>query len=203
MTEPIRTPGMELICAPEVEIPGERQILHPGEHDVLLGRGGGTNSHPGNVNFRELVKFHKKRYLAATKMGKPKVAKEVVDLWRQLDPPGRFLIRIDEPKAGPRSLRDENIPWIEVDDQEARKKASQCLREKTADVQDYIQELRQHQNQKTKEGVSKVIEEIEQSQGIDASTPDSAGSSIRPKHKIPPSPPLGESTIIHVPDRPP
>jgi hypothetical protein len=202
MTEPMRTPSLEDRYAPEVDIPRERQILHPGDHDVLLGRGGGTNSHPGNVNFRELVKMHKKRYLAATKMGKPKVAKEVVDLWRQLEPPGRFLSRIDEPKTGPRSLRDENIPWIEVDEKEARKKASQCLRERTVDVKDYLDQLREHQDLKTKEGVSKVIEEMEQNQGLDASTPDSTGSSSRPELKIPLSPPPGENTIIHVPDRP-
>lgn len=122
-------------------------ILNPGPHDVLLGRGGGTNNHIGNKNFRDLVTRHKMRYLACSKVDKPKVAREVVNIWKKLEPPGRFLQRKDETKKGPGSVRDEDVVWTEVDDQEARKKASQCLRERTADVQPYIAHLRQQEDQ--------------------------------------------------------
>ena len=37
------------------------------ENDVLLGRGGGTNNHAGNVKFRKMVNEHKLRYLAASR----------------------------------------------------------------------------------------------------------------------------------------
>jgi len=124
-------------------------ILNPGPHDVLLGRGGGTNNHIGNKNFRDLVTRHKMRYLACSKVDKPKVAREVVSIWRRLDPPGRFLQRKDETKKGPGSVRDEDVVWTEVDDSEARRKASQCLRERTPDVQPYIAHLRQHEDQQT------------------------------------------------------
>lgn len=66
---------------------------------MLLGRGGGTNNHSGNVRFRILVAGHKLRYLAANKMEKPAVAREVVAIWRGLTPPGRFLTREDKGTA--------------------------------------------------------------------------------------------------------
>ena len=70
-------------------------ILHPGVNDILCGRGGATNAHPGNIKFRKLVAAHKLRYLAATKCDKPAVAKDVVREWRAMDPPGRFLAKMD------------------------------------------------------------------------------------------------------------
>ncbi|KAL7545895.1 hypothetical protein ACHAWF_009252 [Thalassiosira exigua] len=70
-----------------------RSIPHPGPNDVVLGRGGGTNSHPGNVRFRKLVAAHKLRYLAAGKTDKPRVAHDVVTEWRRMVPPGRFLAK--------------------------------------------------------------------------------------------------------------
>jgi len=119
------------------------EIVHPGPHDVLLGRGGGTNNHIGNKNFRDLVTRNKMRYLACSKVDKPKVARDVVNIWKKLEPPGRFLQRKDETIRGPGSVRDEDVVWIEVDDQEARKKASQCLRERTPDVQPILAQLRE------------------------------------------------------------
>lgn len=43
-------------------------ITKPGNNDVLLGRGGGTNNHSGNVKFRKLVNEHKMAYLACSKV---------------------------------------------------------------------------------------------------------------------------------------
>ncbi|KAL3816328.1 hypothetical protein ACHAXA_008399 [Cyclostephanos tholiformis] len=54
-----------------------RNISNPGENDILCGRGGGTNAHPGNIKFRRLVAAHKLRYLAASKAEKPSVARDV------------------------------------------------------------------------------------------------------------------------------
>jgi len=202
MTEQFPMSNFEYHVPNDADFPQGQYHLSPGDHDVLLGRGGGTNSHPGNVKFRELVKNHKKRYLAATKMDKPKVAKEVVDLWRQLDPPGRFLTPSSEPPKGPRSPRDGPKVWVEVDEKEARKKASQCLRERTDDVKEYLEQLREQQDQQTNEGLSQVREKIRQSQGLDASTPDSTGSSVTAKARNRRSPPPTEDTILRMPDRP-
>jgi len=72
-----------------------RNIQHPGENDILCGRGGGTNAHSGNIKFRKLVATHKLRYLAASKSDKPNVARDVVKEWRNMNPPGRFLAKMD------------------------------------------------------------------------------------------------------------
>ena len=61
------------------------------ENDVLCGRGGKTNTHPGNIYFREQVNKLRKRYKDSGRTEKPTIAKEVVDTIRKLDPPGRFL----------------------------------------------------------------------------------------------------------------
>jgi hypothetical protein len=83
----------------------------------------------GNIQFREIVQKHKLRYLVASKVEKPKVAREVVQLWREQDPPGRFLARKDDSRKGPGSVKAEGTIWFDVGDKKAREKASQCLRE--------------------------------------------------------------------------
>ncbi len=70
----------------------------------------------------------------------------VVTAWRGLDPPGRFL-----QKTNP-DLGDDSF-WHDVGEKEARKKASQCLRERTADIAPILKKLGQEQ----------VIEEEKQS----------------------------------------
>ena len=145
---------------------GGAEITKPGPHDVLLGRGGGTNNHFGNVKFRKLVNEHKMRYLACSKVDKPKVAREVVEIWRKMSPPGRFLARKDESKKGPGSVKDSNNVWLEVGDKKAREKASQCLRERTPDVLPYIKQLRQQQDQMTEQGVSLVQQQLQMHQHV-------------------------------------
>ena len=134
----------------------DEEITRPGEHDVLLGRGGGTNNHSGNIKFRQLVNEHKMRYLACSKVDKPKVSREVVQLWRKLSPPGRFLARQDDSKRGPGSVKAADNIWYEVGDKKAREKASQCLRERTPDVMPYIKQLREQQDAITEQGVTMV-----------------------------------------------
>eukprot|EP00545_Synedropsis_sp_CCMP1620_P007354 CAMPEP_0119008638 /NCGR_PEP_ID=MMETSP1176-20130426/3834_1 /TAXON_ID=265551 /ORGANISM="Synedropsis recta cf, Strain CCMP1620" /LENGTH=417 /DNA_ID=CAMNT_0006961009 /DNA_START=41 /DNA_END=1294 /DNA_ORIENTATION=- len=126
-------------------------VDYPGMNDVMCGRGGGTNNHIGNIRFRQLVNEHKLRYLAASKVDKPKVAMEVVLMWRALDPPGRYLTKTDA------SQGDDSL-WHDVGDKKAREKASQCLRERTPDVMPFVKQL-QEQEKKKKEEDKKRKEE--------------------------------------------
>lgn len=170
-----------------------KDIKKPGLHDVLLGRGGGTNNHTGNVTFRQLVNKHKMRYLACSKVDKPKVARDVVELWRKLEPPGRFLQRKDETKKGPGSVKDENIVWVEVGEKKAREKASQCLRERTADVIPYLSQLRQHQDQLTEQGVTMVHQKMQVS----------SQSAMDINHDIQATSPVARrGSLMNMPDRP-
>mmetsp|Transcript_34548 Transcript_34548/g.83411 ORF Transcript_34548/g.83411 Transcript_34548/m.83411 type:complete len:836 (+) Transcript_34548:435-2942(+) len=145
-------------------------VLKPGEHDVLLGRGGGTNNHEGNINFRNLVNQHKMRYLASSKIDKPKVAKEVVQIWKSLTPPGRFLQKKEPSASGnsppspssdaSKSDGSTDSAWVPVSDKKAREKASQCLRERTADVMPYLSQLQQQRDHMREQGVSMISQHL-------------------------------------------
>ena len=137
-----------------------QNITKPGPHDVLCGRGGGTNNHSGNVKFRQMINDHKLRYLAASKVEKPKVAREVVKLWRALDPAGRFLARKDDSRKGPGSVKAEGNIWYDVGDKKAREKASQCLRERTPDVLPYVREMQRQQDLLTGQGLRLVEQQM-------------------------------------------
>ena len=134
-------------------------ITNPGSHDILCGRGGGINAHPGNIKFRKLVATHKLRYLGASKSDKPSVAWDVVREWRALDPPGRFLAKMEKgknsdeaafakrmkKKKGGKDGEDDDgeqpVLWHDVGDKKAREKASQCLRERNGAANEAVAAL--------------------------------------------------------------
>jgi len=109
--------------------------------DVLCGRGGLTNHHPGNVFFRRLVRMKQESYLLASKREKAGVAKEIVESIRNLNPQGRFL------------KKDPQNPghWIEIGDRKAREKTSQALREGAPELREELQsaELQEITKQQT------------------------------------------------------
>eukprot|EP00592_Proboscia_alata_P006110 CAMPEP_0194353872 /NCGR_PEP_ID=MMETSP0174-20130528/2081_1 /TAXON_ID=216777 /ORGANISM="Proboscia alata, Strain PI-D3" /LENGTH=718 /DNA_ID=CAMNT_0039122569 /DNA_START=236 /DNA_END=2392 /DNA_ORIENTATION=+ len=98
-------------------------IRTPHDHDVLCGRGGGTNNHVGNERFRDFVNNNKRKYLNSSKREKPLVSRQIVLSIRSLKPPGRFL------------QKDERTGfWSDIGDQKAREKTSQALREGAPDI---------------------------------------------------------------------
>jgi len=104
------------------------RIRTPHSNDVLCGRGGGINSHPGNKTFRTWVHERKEAYnLATTKQEKARVSIQVIDMVKNQKPPGRFLAR-DESIPGAMSTLSKNY-WIEIDLNKAIAKTSQALRE--------------------------------------------------------------------------
>mmetsp|Transcript_3907 Transcript_3907/g.4800 ORF Transcript_3907/g.4800 Transcript_3907/m.4800 type:complete len:784 (-) Transcript_3907:91-2442(-) len=113
-----------------------RDIKDPHGNDVLYGRGGGTNHHPGNKRYRKLVEGRKVDYVNSKRLDKPLVALEIIKEWRTQVPPGRFL-KIDE---------DTGF-WHDVGDRKAREKTSQALREKAP-------LLRKQQEEQRKEKLS-------------------------------------------------
>uniref|UniRef100_A0A6U6FZT4 Helicase-associated domain-containing protein n=1 Tax=Odontella aurita TaxID=265563 RepID=A0A6U6FZT4_9STRA len=97
-------------------------IRTPTPNDVLCGRGGIIDGHPGNERFRDLVRARKPLYHTSGKSrnSKAEIAREIVRMWRDArDPaPGRFLAK-----------NEETGMWYEIGDQKARAKTSQALRE--------------------------------------------------------------------------
>lgn len=99
--------------------PSNEPIPIPRETDILFGRGGLTNHHPGNKRYRIIVTDHKPDYTHAAKMTKPRVARRIVYALRHANPPARFL----------RKAKDGM--WRDVGDKVASEKTSQALREKS------------------------------------------------------------------------
>ena len=91
-------------------------IDEPTELDVKMGRGGGTNQWAGNAHYRQVIEENKRQYMNAAKDDKTVIAQSVID---QINEEGGRFIRSD-PASG---------RWFVVDNKEARKKASQALRE--------------------------------------------------------------------------
>mmetsp|Transcript_16804 Transcript_16804/g.24660 ORF Transcript_16804/g.24660 Transcript_16804/m.24660 type:complete len:183 (-) Transcript_16804:65-613(-) len=93
--------------------------IDPTPNDVLLGRGGLTNWHPGNQRFRLMVEAEKNKYkkLGGQKKLKNNYSREIMARVNQYG--GRFLKRD--------VTGDE---WIEAEPTAIRRKCSQALRER-------------------------------------------------------------------------
>jgi len=105
-------------------------------NDVLCGRGGGTNVHPGNRRFRDLINANRRAYLKARKNDKPAISRSIVRTIREMN--GGFLKK-DE-KAG---------LWFEIGDDGAREKTSQALRQRAPEMRKILFEDEQRQVQQS------------------------------------------------------
>ena len=115
-------------------------VKEPHENDVLCGRGGSINSHPGNERFRDLVERRKRVYLTARfKREKRLIANSIVSEIRALSPPGHFLTR--DSKSG---------LWFDIGDEKARDKTSQALRENAPSIRAEIEVEIHHQRAEMK-----------------------------------------------------
>lgn len=107
-------------------------------NDVLCGRGGGTNVHPGNRRFRDLVNTNRRAYLMARKNDKPTISRSIVRAFREIN--GRFLKKDDHKDL-----------WFEIGDDCAREKTSQALRQRAPEMRKILQEDEQRQQQQLAE----------------------------------------------------
>jgi len=97
----------------DIDTLGQDETIN--NNDVLLGRGGMTNNHTGNQDYRKLVEDTKPMYKDATKAGKTKISE--------------LVVQYIQAKGG-RFLKYSSDKWVVVSAEEARKKTSQALREK-------------------------------------------------------------------------
>lgn len=111
--------------------PQELTTTAPHANDVLCGRGGTVNAHPGNEQYRKFVDSKKRLYLTARfKREKRLISSQIVDQVRNLNPPGRFLMK---------DLANSSI-WHDIGDEKARDKTSQALRETALTVRRQLEE---------------------------------------------------------------
>jgi hypothetical protein len=109
------------------------EYVVPNENDVLLGRGGKINHHPGNQRYLQARSDLHSKYEKASKAEKRKISDELVRQVHQWN--GRFLKKVDDDSSQTKiptkrkrrrsNLVDEGEKWYEVTSNEARKKASQ------------------------------------------------------------------------------
>ncbi|KAL7502081.1 hypothetical protein ACHAWX_000451 [Stephanocyclus meneghinianus] len=92
-------------------------VTEPTPADVICGRGGKANSHPGNVTFRAEALKLRSWYESSSKSEKFTISNLLVDFVKERG--GRFLKRDGENPGR----------WLECDGNDVRKKASQALRE--------------------------------------------------------------------------
>ena len=106
-------------------IPQHKTYVEITQHDVLLGRGGKSNHHPGNKRYREEVENFRPLYAQlVTDEEKTSMSQALVDVMEQMG--GRFL---EEDKAKDSSGKTVSLGWYVVPNIVARRKASQALRE--------------------------------------------------------------------------
>ncbi|GAX26209.1 hypothetical protein FisN_16Lu028 [Fistulifera solaris] len=126
-----------------------KDIENPHKHDVLYGRGGHTNTHEGNKQFRKMVKDYQLDYILLQRRNeKTQLAREIVSAWRKQDPPGRFL------------KMDETGKWYDVGNENAREKTSQLFREEAP----LIRQLFEYTSFKFKQDESGELEEFDEVQ---------------------------------------
>jgi hypothetical protein len=96
-------------------VPDVKEYVEPTDVDVLLGRGGRSNHHPGNKRYREEVQNLQSWYLGVEeKNEKTDLSQCLVDYVHSYE--GRFLYK-------------DEVGWYVVPNIIARRKASQALRE--------------------------------------------------------------------------
>jgi len=106
--------------------------MNPNTRDVLCGRGGGTRRHPGNKNYRSLIKSNKPAYLISTKEEKTSISRSIVAAIREQH--GQFLEQRQPLRGGVGGIKnDQNknkiMNWYDIGDAKATEKTSQALRE--------------------------------------------------------------------------
>lgn len=107
------------------------EILKPGPHDVLCGRGNRINGYKGNRLFQQVVRQTRIEYVAVAKRDKRAFATHLVRAINALDPPGKFL-KTEEVNG--------KFKYVEMDEKAAVVKSRQALREGAPEIEKSIKE---------------------------------------------------------------
>lgn len=140
--------------------PSTEGIKFYSRNDVLCGRGGGTNVHPGNRRFRDLINANRRAYLKARKNDKPNISRSIVRTVREMN--GRFLKKDD--KVG---------LWFEIGDDGAREKTSQALRQRAPEMRKILMEDEERQTQEQLR--SRMMMQMGGTPNMDNSMPSNLG----------------------------
>jgi hypothetical protein len=95
--------------------PDIKEYITPKKEDVLFGRGGESNNHPGNLDYRKRIVVEQPKYQDLPNRKKRIFSQEIVD-WVHQDCKGRFV-------------KKDEYGWFLVTLPAALEKVSQALRE--------------------------------------------------------------------------
>jgi len=139
-----------------------RRIRTPGKHDVLSGRGGSVNAHPGNHQFRDWVAVRRVDYnLAHSKQDKAAICREVIAQVEELG--GRFLGR-ETPSSQ---------FWVELDDERIMAKTSQALREGAPKIrEEHKEELGAASKTKRRRSSARAVKQQQKSLASETEPPE-------------------------------
>lgn len=87
-------------------------ISKPTPNDVLCGRGGGSQNHIGNKEYRAVIAANKRQYIGLPRKLKSLLVESIVNAVRLQSPPGRFL------------EKDNKGLWADIGDKRAFAKVS-------------------------------------------------------------------------------
>jgi len=101
----------------------KNEIITPHPHDVLLGRGGLSILHEGNISFRKWVGERREGYRETKDPAlKLKISTDIFAQVKGLVPPGRFLNKSSDTK-------NDRTSWFEIEESKAISKIKQSLRD--------------------------------------------------------------------------
>ncbi|GKY93329.1 hypothetical protein MPSEU_000300500 [Mayamaea pseudoterrestris] len=143
------------------------------DQDVLSGRGGGTNVHPGNRRFRDLINVHRRAYLKARKNDKPSISRNIV---RQIRASGGKFLKKDEKSA----------LWFEVGDDAAREKTSQALRQRAPEMRKLLFDT---EREEARVAAQEHLRQQRMFMGMPGGEGEAAAAAASPN--MPPMPPQG------------
>jgi len=92
---------------------GVKRVILPNSLDVLLGRGKPLQRHPGNIRYHHIVDSFHGQYEKAQKLEKTTLSKLIVEKIKN---------------TGGRFMKQDEIGWVEIDDEAARYKVSHTFR---------------------------------------------------------------------------
>jgi len=95
-------------------------ISEPHSHDVLFGRGSDVARHIGNMFLRQLIIPRKTQFQTNGRDARKRLAYRIYSEVKELDPPGRFLLRPSP---------SQESGWVEVTEDKAIVKICQTLRD--------------------------------------------------------------------------
>lgn len=167
----------------------DETIVHVQRNDVLLGRGGETNHHIGNIQYRQLVKACQPAYLAAKRRDKPRIAAAIVGVVRARS--GRFLKK-----------HSVDNSWKDVGNTRAREKTSQALREGAPELRGTVEVSRTQLLTEAVAASRASDQGDEQQPSQRRATKGPANKQQRNTLKSPqrqPSPQVGRATLVSAP----